>query len=341
MSRYQILFAQLVIASIGGWVFTVAGLPASWLAGAMMFSIAASLAGLRATMPAAVRPVIFVVLGLQIGAGVSAETLQAMARWPLSLALLAVTVAAVAWAGTSLYRRVYGWDGPTAFFSSMPGALSMVMLLAEQSRAYVPRVAVAQTIRLGALVAVLPAIITAVGNNGAPALVSETSALSDIVVVLPAGAVAGFVFERLRVPAGLILGPALANAGLHLAGVVHGTMPAWILVPGFVLLGLMIGLRFAGVSLGELRRTGAAAVAGLALTLGVATVGAIIASIATGIPFNHTLLAFAPGGLEAMVILAFALNLDPAYVGTHQIARFIVLSLAMPVVYRLLRGRWK
>ena len=77
------------------------------------------------------------------------------------------------------------------------------------------------------------------------------------------------------------------------------------------------------------------------LTLVVAVVGAFAATAATGIPYSHTLLAFSPGGLEAMVILAFALNLDPAYVGTHQIARFMVLSLAMPLVYRWLRGRWR
>ena len=340
MTRVQTLLILLVIAVAGGGVFTLAGLPAAWLAGAMTFSAAGSLAGLRAGFPGGIRPVIFVVLGLQIGAGVTPETLQAMTRWPISLVLLVVTVAAVAWAGTTLYRRVFGWDGPTAFFATMPGALSVVMVLAEEAKAKVATVAVAQTIRLVALVAVLPAIITAVGSGDAAQIVTDTSPLRDVFIVLPTGAAAGFVFVRLRVPAGLILGPALTNAVLHLTGVVHGTMPAWVLVPGFILLGMMIGLRFAGVSMTDMRRTGSAALVGLALTLTIAVTGALIANIATGIPFSHTLLAFSPGGLEAMVILAFALNLDPAYVGTHQIARFIILSLAMPLIYRLLAGRW-
>jgi hypothetical protein len=45
-----------------------------------------------------------------------------------------------------------------------------------------------------------------------------------------------------------------------------------------------------------------------------------------------TLLAFAPGGLEAMTIMAFALNLDPAYVAAYQVARYIGLVLPMPAV---------
>jgi uncharacterized protein len=51
-------------------------------------------------------------------------------------------------------------------------------------------------------------------------------------------------------------------------------------------------------------------------------------------------IAYAPGGLEAMTILAFALNLDPVFVGVHQTARFVVISLLMPfAVHRLSRGK--
>ena len=35
-------------------------------------------------------------------------------------------------------------------------------------------------------------------------------------------------------------------------------------------------------------------------------------------------------GLDAMTIMAFSLNLDPAYVGAHQMARYIGLALLMP-----------
>jgi uncharacterized membrane protein AbrB (regulator of aidB expression) len=38
-----------------------------------------------------------------------------------------------------------------------------------------------------------------------------------------------------------------------------------------------------------------------------------------------------------MTIMAFALNLDPAYVGSHQIARYVMIALAMPVAWALVR----
>jgi membrane AbrB-like protein len=151
--------------------------------------------------------------------------------------------------------------------------------------------------------------------------------------------VAGFVFDRLRVPAGLMLGPALASGAMHLTGVVHGVLPDWVLLPAFVFLGTMIGMRFAGVRPGDLAKLSGAALSGLALAMAISLAGAGLVSWLLGIPFAHTLLAFAPGGLEAMTILAFALNLDPAYVGGHQIARYVMIALAMPLLWTLVRGR--
>ena len=49
-------------------------------------------------------------------------------------------------------------------------------------------------------------------------------------------------------------------------------------------------------------------------------------------------MAYAPGGLETMAILAFALHLDPAYVAVHHLARFMFVSLMMPIATARLRG---
>ena len=52
------------------------------------------------------------------------------------------------------------------------------------------------------------------------------------------------------------------------------------------------------------------------------------------------IMAYAPGGLEAMTILSFALHLNPAFVGIHHLARFVFVSLLIPVVVRVVnRGK--
>ena len=344
LTRQQLeqVAAALFIGAGGGGVFWWLGLPAPWLAGAMVAVAAAALAGkIRTVMPKSLTRMVFILLGLQIGGAVTPETLETLSRWPLSVALLAVTMAVVVVAGVILYERLLRWDRATSFFAVMPGALSLALAMAADTRADLARVSVVQVIRLFALVAVLPSLITAFSAEGlgAAAVTVQAGSLRDVVIVLAAGLVAGFAFDKLKVPAGLMLGPALASGTLHLTGVVHGVLPDWLLLPVFVFLGTMIGMRFAGVRPGDLAAMSGAALTGLAIAMVISLAGAGLASWLIGIPFSHTLLAFAPGGLEAMTILAFALDLDPAYVGGHQIARYVMLALAMPLVWALLRGR--
>jgi uncharacterized protein len=155
-----------------------------------------------------------------------------------------------------------------------------------------------------------------------------------------ASAAAGLLFAKLKVPAGLILGASLMSAGLGLAGIVHGAAPNSILIPANVILGVMIGLRFKGISFTELRAAIGDGFAGFVIAMVIAFTGAVIAGKVADLPLALTLLAFAPGGLEAMTIMAFALNLDPAYVAAHQVARYIGMVLLMPAVaaYVLNRG---
>jgi uncharacterized membrane protein AbrB (regulator of aidB expression) len=40
-----------------------------------------------------------------------------------------------------------------------------------------------------------------------------------------------------------------------------------------------------------------------------------------------------------MTMMAFALGLDPLFVGAHHLARFFLISLALPLVARAVAGR--
>jgi uncharacterized membrane protein AbrB (regulator of aidB expression) len=53
-------------------------------------------------------------------------------------------------------------------------------------------------------------------------------------------------------------------------------------------------------------------------------------------------IAFAPGAQDTMMVLALSLNIDPVFVGAHQLARFLVVSLSLPVfAYLFTRGGGK
>ncbi|WP_342641211.1 AbrB family transcriptional regulator [Rhodoligotrophos ferricapiens] len=328
------VLATIAVAAAGGSLFAFFNLPAPWLAGAMVATMVLCLSGFRGEVPKLASPAVFVLLGLSIGSSVDWETLSLMRSWPTSLAILAVTMIAVTFALQAYYRRAYGWDDRTSFFAAVPGALSSVVIFAVEYRADVLRVTVVQCIRLAFLVAFLPLVITwlAVPSGAAMEMPKATHSLQDLIIVIAAGALGAWLFQRLRMPAGILLGAAAANIALHLGGIVEGGLPPWLLEPAYVVLGAVIGARFSGMTLGMVRQSAGAGIKGCLLASVIGVIGATTTSWVTGLPYPETLLAFAPGGLDAMSIMAFALGLDPAYVAAHQVFRFLMMTLAMPLV---------
>jgi membrane AbrB-like protein len=323
----------LAVGVIGGTLAFLIGVPAPWLAGSLIATIIAIYSSQNLELPDWLRTLAFILLGIQTGTAVNADTLSRAAQWPLSILCMGVTVMIIVWACILYYERLRKWDRATAYFSSLPGALSMVILLAGSSGADMQRVTISQSVRLFFLIAALPVVIVFFSPAVDAAKATPVAGnVFEIIVLVLASAVTGLLFERFRVPAGLILGSALASAALGLGDVIHGGAPDSILIPANVILGVMIGLRFKGISLAELRRLLGDGFAGFAVAMVIAVAGALFTSLVAGLPFALTLLAFAPGGLEAMTIMAFALNLDPAYVAAHQVARYIGLVLLMPAV---------
>ena len=323
----------LLIGAAGGVAFWALGIPAPWLAGSMMAAIAAVFSGVKVGMPDWLRTIAFIFLGIQTGTAVSWDTVDRAVHWPLSIAFLCLTVVAITWACTAYYVRRSDWDPATALFASLPGALSLTLLIASNTKADMRRVTIAQCIRLFFLVAALPSVITFLSPQETVVVAfSQIGGVWDILLLVAVSTAAGYALEWLKVPAGLMLGPMLASAGLELSGLISGAAPPSILVPANVVLGVMIGARFAHFTFTEFRAALVEGFSGFVIALVIAMAGAAVAAYVSHLPFALTLLAFSPGGLDAMTIMAFSLNLDPAYVGAHQMARYIGLALLMPAV---------
>jgi hypothetical protein len=62
-------------------------------------------------------------------------------------------------------------------------------------------------------------------------------------------------------------------------------------------------------------------------------------STLTGIPWTLLLLAYSPGGITEMTLLALSLNLDAAFVATHHIIRISMLVLFIPVLFKLMNKK--
>jgi uncharacterized membrane protein AbrB (regulator of aidB expression) len=57
----------------------------------------------------------------------------------------------------------------------------------------------------------------------------------------------------------------------------------------------------------------------------------------TGIPLPALVLAFSPGGLAEMSLVALALGVDAAFVSTHHIVRIVLIVSLVPLTFRAFR----
>lgn len=343
-SWLQPVTQTFLCGSAGATLFALLGLPAPWLSGSMLGCVVALSLGVQLKVPDILRDIIMCVLGVSMGSAVTPETIGQMARWPLSLVALVVVIAIIMYGAVVVLRR-FGWNSVTAFYAAAPGALSTVMILAEAAGAEMRRVVIAQSVRLFVLVALLPSLVKLVDPaiGGPPPPSPVHAALVDgpleYAVLIAAGALGYVLFRLLRSPAPGLIGGAILSSFLHGFSVVATRPPDLILIPSFVVLGCFIALRFQGTTWQSLKDEMLASLVLMLFTGAVAIMAAVGVSYALHLPLAEVVVAYAPGGLEAMTIMSFALGLDAAYVGSHHLMRFLGIALTLPLLTRLLFRR--
>ncbi|HMN84634.1 MAG TPA: AbrB family transcriptional regulator [Bauldia sp.] len=334
IARWLRLAGTVVIGAAGGAVADWLGLPAAWMSGSMIAVTIASLAGLDTRLPLRLMNVVFLGIGIALGVGVTPEVVHGIVLWSVGLVGLGLSVVACVWVVQVFLVRVAGWDRDTAFFSALPGALSYVLAVAADSRADIRKVATSQSIRVFLLVAVLPSLIVSVAPEGSAMPAKPPAPVTELVVLVVAGVAVALLFRRLRVPAAWLTGALAASAILHGTGTFAGSLPAPAVIVVFVLLGALVGSRFAGSSLALIARIGLASLGAFVLAMAVSIAFSAAVSALVGTPLDQVLVAFAPGGLDAMTTLAVALNMDSAFVAAHQLARFAGIALTLPFLAR-------
>ncbi|HEY7457541.1 MAG TPA: AbrB family transcriptional regulator [Xanthobacteraceae bacterium] len=332
----------LAVAATGGALLALVGVPAAWLSGALVAVTALALTGFPAHVPNVLRRATFLVLGISMGTAVTPETIAGVRTWPVTMAFLVLSVPATMAAVVAYLRRA-GWDREAGLYASAPGALSSVLALAHEAGVDVRRVAFAQSVRVFLLIAALPGLLSLFEPSAASGLAFRVTFtggdLGEIVLMASAGVAVGLVAERLAMPGGLIVGSMAASAALHATGYVSARMPQYALIPCFVVLGALIGVRFIGTDLALLRRLLFDSVGAFVVAVLVTGLFALGAATLAGEGLGKTVVAFAPGALEGMIILAFLLDLDPAFVAAHHLIRFLLIALLLPFAARLLFGR--
>lgn len=330
--------AVALAAGFGGaFVALALGLPAAALLGSAFAVTVVALLRLRPTIPNLLRDIGFCVIGVSLGSGVTPDIWSEIGRWPLSLALLVMTVLAVLLACGLVLRLVFGCDAPTALLATSPGALSYTLALAEDRGADVRFVMVLQSLRLFLITMFLPPLIGHAGGLGvAPHVEPSHLGYGTAAILLAATFGAGTAMARLRAPAPFIMAGLLVSGFAHGAGLVTDRLAYPLAFFGFSVTGAVIGARFAGITRAELKRLSIAGAVSTIVAVAVSVAGAWAVSHLLALPFGQVWVSFAPGGVEGMTSMALALGYDPVYVAVHHVSRILFLILILPVLIALL-----
>ncbi len=344
--RPTALAVTLVLGTLGGLVAQSLHLPLGLLLGSLgAVGLIAAMGwrpfGQPIHLPQPLRMCFVPVIGVAIGGAFKPDVLAQAVEWLPSLLGLCLYLPLAHWVGYRIYRRG-GFDAQTAFWGSVPGGLIESVTLGEEAGADARMLVVMQFLRLILTIVTVPLLFLALTGHsvGSAAGVQMTGAGEplagrDIAVLVAAGLGGAFFGRALRLPGWIITGPILASALAHGFSLTATVPPGWMVGTVQVILGTGLGARFAGLPRGMLGRAAGLAALNAALMMSLALACATALAPWVAEPIAAVFLAYAPGGLAEMSLIALSLQMSVVFVTVHHVAR-IVLS----VTFARIGVRW-
>lgn len=333
----------LAIGAVGGAVFRAFNMPLAWMIGAAVATTAASVAGVRLSMPPQLRALMVAVLGVMLGSAFTPDLLARASEWLVTLSCLFAYATVVGVLSYVFFRRVGQYDTVTAFFSAAPGGLAEMTVTGAALGGDDRVISLVHTARVLLIVLTVPFWFRFLDSYDSARRTAAELSFADVppveLLVLAAIGVAGALAARIfRIPASYLIGPMIMSALAHLTRISAFRPPQELVAVAQVVVGSAIGCRFTGVDVGKVLRTLLHA-AGITLIM---LTGTVIFALAlhriTGIGIPALVLAFAPGGLAEMSLVALALATDAAFVSTHHVVRIIFVVIVAPFVFRLINA---
>lgn len=340
LGRRALTFA---LAAAGTALFWGLGLPLPFLFGPMGFCLIAALAHLPIKGFGSVSVGARTILGVAVGASVTPELFAELPRMALSIALIPVFIGLIALIGVPFFRRVWGFDAPTAYYAAMPGGLQDMVIFGTEAGGNPRALSLVHGTRVLIIVTLAPIFLTSFYGAGLTNPIGAPATeipLHELALMVVAALVGWKGAERIKLFGASILGPMIVTAALSLTGFIHSRPPAEAILVAQFFIGAGIGVQFTGVTWGELTRVVTAGVAYVIL-LAVLAAGfaGLVAGLGLALPIN-AFLAFAPGGQAEMTVLAIVTGADLGFVITHHLTRIVLVIIGAPVVARLmLRSR--
>lgn len=331
-----LLAASLLLAAALDWI----RLPAALLLGPLVAAVLMQAAGAAVRVPRILIMAAQAVIGCLIARSITSAIVAGFAQhWTVFVAVVALSVGASAAIGWSMSRlRII--PGSTAVWGMLPGAATVMMVMAEAYGADFRLVAFMQYLRvvMVAAAASLVALWFVHGGGGGRFAAGFFPPLDwlNFAETLAIAVVGGAIGARL--PAGVLFGPFVLGAVLNVFGWVHIELPPLLLITSYAVVGWNTGLRFNREVLAAAARALPQSLGATILLMGFCGLLAWLLVALFHIDPLTAYLATSPGGVDAVAIIAASTKVDTSFVMALQTFRLIALLVIGPYVARWVAG---
>ncbi len=324
-----------LVGAIGGAIAMAAHWPLPWMIGSLVAVILVRcfFSWQLQALPGG-RKVGQWVIGIGIGLHFTPNVVEQIFSNLAPIAIGAVVTAASSFLAIWILRKS-GEDEATAYFSSMPGGSAEMVNLGSRNGADLSRVAAAQSLRVLAVVLIVPALFKFFLGEGQSFSHQVEVDWPWLIGILVLGGLCAWALQAMRQPNSWLFGPLLVSTLASVFFDLRMSLPPGFSQVGQLLIGSALGCYF---DRSFFRHAPAFLSKTFVTTLLMMLITALAAGWlgwSAGLDYRSLALGMMPGGIAEMSLTAETLQLSVPLVTAMQVTRlFLVLFLAEPIFRR-------
>lgn len=335
------LLILLLIALAISWTLNTVGIILPWLFGSMV----ATFLFIRFIsddfhFPKWLGNLGIFVIGFEIGSNFTVDAMQEMLGDIWNIFFVSLLIIILSLGLSTIFMKMTKCTPETALLASVPGALSQMLIMAEEDKkADILLVTITQMSRIILVVILVPFIASFFSSEPAGAGVGDpapvlTEVFDPLFLLIVLGAfVLMYIFKLIRFPVPFLLGPIFAVLIWNITTGSHFSLNIEFMNVAQILFGIRIGRQLTSL-LYQLngRMIVSMLVQNILLILGTLLIVGVY-QLFTEHSFNNLFLSAAPGGIGQLIIVAVEMGADIAMISSYHIFRiFFIILVVTPLI---------
>ena len=336
--RFLLLVAAAALISTG---LSALGMILPWLFGSMIATILyIRLVRRELFFPRWLGDLGVAIMAVEIGSTLTLDALMDMRDDLFNIFLMTILVLLLSLALSRLFIYLTGSTPETAILASVPGALSQMLIMAEEEkRADILLVTLTQMSRIILIVLIVPFVSglfqpsSEIGAEPAAVDFISTIFIPEMLIIPVAAFALIYLLQKINFPASLMLGPIIVLIIWNLTTGIEFSLDLVFINIAQILFGIRIGLQIASLMTQLNKRLiFSILLQNLILIFGTMFI-VFIFQLFTVHQFNDLFLSAAPGGLGQIIVIAIETGGNIAMISSYHIFRiFFIIIVVVPIV---------